>query len=156
MAECIAATHSPEYFMPDIQPRSTADATKKAPPRSSPGERRLEADPTRTFRLLLNFFPEFFALLERNFIFPGVFRRMQLNNAVIFRMENNFKAYQKGGEIKPVEIGAEDAKAVLLLVENPSLYREDSGIQSVSELKQKLADASDGQAGPGTSQKLTG
>lgn len=142
--------------MPDIQPRSTVDATKKAPPRSSPGERRLEADPTRTFSLSLNFFPEFFAELERNFIFPGVFRRMHLNNAVIFRMENNFKAYQKGGEIKPVEIGAEDAKAVLLLVENPSLYREDSGIQSVAELKQKLADASDGQAGPGTSQKLTG
>jgi len=142
--------------MPDIQPRSTIDATKNAPPRSSPGERRLEADPTRTFSLSLNFFPEFFAELERNFIFPGVFRRMQLNNAVIFRMENNFKAYQKGGEIKPVEIGAEDAKAVLLLIENPSLYREDSGIQSVAELKQKLADASDGQAGPGTSQKQTG
>ena len=142
--------------MPDIQPRPTVDATKKAPPRSSPGERRLEADPTRTFSLSLNFFPEFFAELERNFIFPGVFRRMQLNNAVIFRMENNFKAYQKGGEIKPVEIGAEDAKAVLLLVENPSLYREDSGIQSVAELKQKLADTSGGQAGPGTSQGITG
>ena len=30
--------------MPDIQPRSTVDATKNAPPRSSPGERRLEAE----------------------------------------------------------------------------------------------------------------
>lgn len=142
--------------MPDLLPKSTVSALKNAPPRSSPSERRLEADPTRTFSLSLNFFPEFFAELERNFIFPGVFRRMQLNNAVIFRMENNFKAYQKGGEIKPVEIGAEDAKAVLLLVENPSLYREDSGIQSVAELKQKLADTSDGQAGPGTSQGPTG
>tara|TARA_Y100001937_G_scaffold44131_1_gene62148 strand:+ start:1523 stop:1951 length:429 start_codon:yes stop_codon:yes gene_type:complete len=142
--------------MPDLLPKSTVSALKNAPPRSATSDRRLEASPTRTFSLSLNFFPEFFAELERNFIFPGVFRRMQLNNAVIFRMENNFKAYQKGGEIKPVEIGAEDAKAVLLLVENPSLYREDSGIQSVAELKQKLADASGGQAGPGTSRKRTG
>ena len=142
--------------MPDLLPKNTAIPPKKAPPRSAPGERRVEANPTATFSLSCNFFPEFFAELERNFVFPGVFRRMQLNNAVIFRLENNFKAYQKGGEIKPVEIGAEDAKAVLLLVENPSLYQENTGIQSVSELKQKLADASDGQAGPGTSQGPTG
>ena len=145
--------------MPDIQPRSTVDATKKAPPRSSPGERRLEADPTRTFSLSLNFFPEFFAELERNFIFPGVFRRMQLENNVSAAMERNYKAYQRGGTLSPVEMGLVDANAIIVLLDNPSLYRidkEEEGINSIEEFRKAVADANSGQAGPGTSQKLTG
>ena len=145
--------------MTDIQPRSTVDATKKAPPRSSPGERRLEADPTPTFRLLLNFFPEFFALLERNFVFPGVFQRMQLENKVSAEMERNYKAYQRGGTLLPVEMGLVDANAIIVLVDNPSLYRidkEEEGINSIEEFRKAVADANSGQAGPGTSQGPTG
>ena len=145
--------------MPDIQPRSTVDATKKAPPRSSPGERRLEADPTRTFRLLLNFFPEFFAELERNFVFPGIFQRMQLENKVSAAMERNYKAYQRGGTLSPVEMGLVDANAIIVLMDNPSLYRidkEEEGINSIEEFRKAVADANSGQAGPGTSQGPTG
>jgi hypothetical protein len=145
--------------MPDIQPRSTVDATKKAPPRSSPGERRLEADPTHTFRLLLNFFPEFFALLEQNFVFPGIFQRMQLENKVSAAMERNYKAYQRGGTLSPVEMGLVDANAIIVLMDNPSLYRidkEEEGINSIEEFRKAVADANSGQAGPGTSQGPTG
>ena len=145
--------------MPDLLPRSTVGATKKAPPRSATSARRLEASPTHTFRLLLNFFPEFFSLLEQNFVFPGVFQRMQLENKVVAAMERNYKAYQRGGTLSPVEMGLVDANAIIVLIDNPSLYRidkEKEGINSIEEFRQAVADANSGQAGPGTSQGPTG
>mgnify|MGYP003134169349 FL=1 len=145
--------------MPDLLPRSTVGATKKAPPRSATSDRRLEANPTHTFRLLLNFFPEFFSLLEQNFVFPGVFQRMQLENRVVAAMERNYKAYQRGGTLAPVEMGLVDANAIIVLIDNPSLYRidkEEEGINSIEEFREAVADANSGQAGPGTSQGPTG
>ena len=74
-------------------------------------------------------------------------------------MERNYKAYQRGGTLLPVEMGLVDANAIIVLIDNPSLYRidkEEEGINSIEEFRKAVADANSGQAGPGTSQKPTG
>ena len=139
--------------MPEIAPRSTVSAVKNTPPPVDREEARLEANPTRTFPLSPQFFPEFFRELESAFVFPGVFYRLGLNNSAAFMLETNFKLYQRGGAMRSVELNSHDAAAILLLAENPSLYREpsDDGIQSIKDLKAKIADTSNGQGSPGTS-----
>ena len=140
--------------MPEIQIRSYQQPKKDTPPgRSSDGGRH-EATPTQTLPLSANFFPSYFELLESHFLGPEIFRRCELSTSTQMEMERKFKVYQRGniGVLGEIRLTPDEAQALIVLAENPSIYKQPSnGIQSMEELKQHLADMSKGQAGPGTS-----
>ena len=140
--------------MPEIQIRSYQQPKKDTPPGPAPDGGRHEATPTQTLPLSANFFPSYFELLESHFLGPEIFRRCELSPSTQMEMERKFKVYQRGniGVLGEIRLTPDEAQALIVLAENPSIYKQPSnGIQSMEELKQHLADMSKGQAGPGTS-----